>query len=473
MSGISAYGAYVPATRLPLALISGRPAKEGGPEKAVAYYDEDSVTMAVAAGADCLQGVDRASVDALYFASTTYPLAEKQGAATVAKALDLRRDTATADFSGSLRAGMSALEAASHAVAAGAARRALVVAADCRMGAPRGALEAKLGDGAAAFLLGDRDPIATFEGSHSVHNELQDLWRIDGESFTHTWEDRFVVQEGYTPVTVEVVRELLARTGRAAGDFDRVALYATDARAAGGAARALGIEKERLQDPLFGRLGNTGAAFAPMLLVAALERARAGERLLVAGYGDGGHALALETTDRIEKLEPRRGVAGHLARRRPLRSYDSYLRSRNLDTREWSGGADLGLSATVRFRERDADLSFYAGRCLNCGQLHFPQPRVCIRCRSKDRWESYRLSDKRGTLLSYTFDAFFPAPEPPTIMVMTEIEGCRVQVQLADARPEDVKLGAPVEYAFRKIHDAGGKPNYFWKALLADEGDPA
>jgi hypothetical protein len=27
-----------------------------------------------------------------------------------------------------------------------------------------------------------------------------------------------------------------------------------------------------------------------------------------------------------------------------------------------------------------------------------------------------------------------------------------------------VKLELPVEYVFRKIHDAGGKPNYFWKA---------
>ena len=25
-------------------------------------------------------------------------------------------------------------------------------------------------------------------------------------------------------------------------------------------------------------------------------------------------------------------------------------------------------------------------------------------------------------------------------------------------------LEQPVEYVFRKIHDAGGKPNYFWKA---------
>ena len=49
---------------LSLALIAGRPPKEGGPEKAVAYYDEDSVTMAVAAAIACLEGIDRASVDA-------------------------------------------------------------------------------------------------------------------------------------------------------------------------------------------------------------------------------------------------------------------------------------------------------------------------------------------------------------------------------------------------------------------------
>ncbi len=49
-------------------------------------------------------------------------------------------------------------------------------------------------------------------------------------------------------------------------------------------------------------------------------------------------------------------------------------------------------------------------------------------------------------------------------MTLTEVLGCRVQVQLANARPEDVALDMPVEYVFRKIHDAGGKPNYFWKA---------
>ncbi len=103
MAGIASYGAYVPIKRLPLALIGGRPAKEGGPEKAVADYDEDAVTMAVSAAIACLEGFDRGAVDAVFFASTTYPLREKQGAATIAKALDLRRDVLAADHAGSPR----------------------------------------------------------------------------------------------------------------------------------------------------------------------------------------------------------------------------------------------------------------------------------------------------------------------------------------------------------------------------------
>jgi len=79
MVGITSYGSYVPMLRMPLAVIGG--GKPGGPEKAVANWDEDSVTMAVAAAIDCLRGIDRSSVDGVLFASTSYPFKEKQAAA--------------------------------------------------------------------------------------------------------------------------------------------------------------------------------------------------------------------------------------------------------------------------------------------------------------------------------------------------------------------------------------------------------
>jgi 3-hydroxy-3-methylglutaryl CoA synthase len=464
MLGILSYGAYVPPTRLALAALRGRPAPEGGPEKAVAWNDEDSVTMAVSAAVNALRGVERCTVDGLFFASTTHPFREKQAAALVARALDLRRDVRSADYGGSLRSGSSALRGAFDAVSAGGARRVLVVASDCRMGAPGSALEANLGDGAVSFLVGDSDAVVTLEGCHAVANEIVDLWRGDRDRYVHSWEDRFVVQEGYTPGLVEAVEALLEKTGASVSDFARVILDGPDPRSHAALHRRLGVDAGRVQDPFFGRLGATGAAFAPMQLAAALETARPGERLLLGDYGDGAEALAFAVTEQIEKLEERRGVSWHLARRRPVKSYQRYLNARGLSPTEYEPAQGQGLSATVHFRERDEDIGFCGQKCRSCGAVQFPIQRVCETCFAKDEFERVRLSDRTGKVLTYTFDHFFPTPDPPTVVTVTEVEGARIHLQLVNTRPEDVSLDMPVEFEFRRIHQAGGRPNYYWKA---------
>lgn len=467
-AGILTWGAYVPPTRLAFATIGGGRAKDGGPEKSVAWNDEDAVTMAVSAAANCLRGVDRSVVDGVMFACTTYPFDEKQGAAHLARALDLPRTARSADFAGSLRAGTSALRAAADAVVAGSSRCVLVVASDCRMAAPGSPLERNLGDGAVAFLVGQGDVVATLDDSFAVAEEIVDVWRAAGDPFVHTWEDRFIVQEGFVPGICEGVNGLLAQTGTAADDYARVALYAPDARSHAGAARALGVAGS-LQDPLFGRLGNTGCSFALLQLAHALEAAAPGERILVASYGDGAEALAFSTTEHLEKLGPRRGVSWHLERRRPVKSYDRYLKARNLQVGEYERPRDQGLSATIHFRERDEDVSFVAQRCLACSAVQFPHQRVCETCFSKDQFERQRLSDKTGTVLTYTFDFFFPTPDPPTVVTICDIQGARVHLQMVNVAPEDVKLDMPVEFEFRRIHQSGGRPNYYWKATPVAE----
>jgi 3-hydroxy-3-methylglutaryl CoA synthase len=463
VAGIQSYGAYIPPTRLAFASLGGGPAVDGGPEKAVAWNDEDSVTMAVAAAVNCLRGFDRAAVDGVLFASTTYAFKEKQAAALIARALDLRRDVQTADYSGSLRSGTTALRAAADSVAAGSARSILVIASDSRMGAPGSGLELNTGDGAAAFLVSDCDPICTLDSAHAIADEIVDVWRGEGDRFVHSWEDRFVVQEGYSPRIVEVVQGLCDKLGVTLEDFGCVALYAPDKRSHGRAVRTLRLAAEQVQDPLFGSLGNAGTAFAPLLLAAALETAQPGERLLVASYGDGAEALALRVTEHVEKLEERRGVSWHLARRRAVASYDRYLKARSLEAPEWQAGADPGLSATIHFRERDEDVSLLGQKCRQCQALQFPVQRVCETCFARDDFETARLSDRVGRLVTYTFDFFFPTPDPPTIVTVTEIDGARIHLQLVNCRPEDVRIGLPVEFVFRRIHQAGGRPNYYWK----------
>ena len=213
---------------------------------------------------------------------------------------------------------------------------------------------------------------------------------------------------------------------------------------------------------MFGALGNTGAAFALMQLAKALEGAAPDQRVLLCSYGNGADALALATTSHVSGVVSGLGVGGHLARRRNLPDYAAYLRMRELGpTHAQPGG---GMSSTVHFRERDADIAFVGGRCTHCETAHFPAQRVCIRCHRRDEFARLRLSDRRGRVMSYTFDHFHPAPEPPTVAGIVDIDGCRVYLMMADVDPDDVRCDLPVEFSFRKIHGAGNKPNYFWKA---------
>ncbi len=462
-AGILAAGCYIPATRLPLALIHGEQTGEGGPEKSVAGYDEDAITMAVAACVNCLAGRERSAIDGLYFASTSSPFREKQAAALVASALDLRDDVATNDFGGTLRAGAGALLAALDAVTANAGRTILVVMADARLAAPRSPLENNLGDAAAAFLVGADKAVALFDDAYAMTSEIYDVWRSEHDDYLRAWEDRFNVTHGYLESVGATLSGFFETTGTGPADYRRVALCGPDARSLAGAARAAGFSGAQLQDALFDRVGNCGAAFAPLLLAAALEQVEHGDRVLAIFYGDGAQVLSFRAV--CDGAGGGRGIDWHLARGRPLRSYDSYLQSRHLDAGEHDRRAGEGIPATVHYRERDADISFLGQRCTQCGTMHFPACRVCYGCYARDSFESVRLSDCHGRVMSFSFDYFFPSPEPPVIAGVCEVDnGARVYVQMTEAETDELGCDLPVEFVFRRIHEAGNRPNYFWKS---------
>jgi 3-hydroxy-3-methylglutaryl CoA synthase len=471
MIGISQYGAYVPPTRLALRALGGGSTEGGGPEKAVAWNDEDAITMAVAAGRNCLRGTDRQEIDGLIFASTSHAFSEKQGAALIARALSLRRDVQTTDLGSSTRSGLSALRAAFDAVRAGSCRQVLVIASDCRMAAPGTPMEAHLGDGAAALLIANEEILAEFEEGYAISDEIVDVWRSESDAFSHSWEDRFVIQEGYQPRISEAVNGLLQKMGLGGSDFTKLALYAPDKRSHAQVCRSLKLEPGQIQDPLFGQMGNAGAAFASLQLISALERAKAKDRIGVAGYGDGAEALSFRVQEPISGVGARRGVAWHLDRRRPVGSYDQYLKARNLSASEWPTPTGPGLSATIHFRERNDDIAFCGQQCNACGGVQFPAQRICERCFARDDFHTVALAEKTGHVLTYTMDYFFPTPNPPTLVAVCEIEGARAYLQIVDCAPDDISIGLPVEFTFRRIHESGGRPNYYWKATPVPEED--
>src|SRR5690606_10484518 len=241
-AGIENYGAYIPITRLPLSVISGKAPKEGDPEKAVAWSDEDCVTMAVSAGMNCLRGIDSSRIDMVILATTTLAFSEKQGASIVAKALDLTGDVKTIDVSGSLRSGMLAIQQGIDAVKAGSARKVLVLASDCRMGAPKSGIESSVGDGAAALLIGSDNVIAELTATASQANEMMDIWRRQGDQFVHTWEGRCINDHGSIETTIAAIKTLYSKTGATAKEFTKACLYATDARNLGSVMKGVGLK---------------------------------------------------------------------------------------------------------------------------------------------------------------------------------------------------------------------------------------
>jgi hydroxymethylglutaryl-CoA synthase len=465
MVGITSYGAYVPIYRLNRSELA-RAWAGGAPsgERSVANWDEDSVTMGVAAALDCLKGIDHKLVDSLYFATTTSPFQESQCSTILTTATNMRRDVFSGDFSNSLRSGTIALKAAIDAVKAGSAKRALVVASDSRLGEPKSEYERLFGDGAAAVMVGDSDVIASIEGAYSHSDEIYDNWRTTKDDMVKMWEDRFVLTRGYELNFREAVSGIMNKHGLQMKDFAKVVYYAPDERRHRDMAKELGLGKGQTQEPMFDRLGNTGCAFALMMLVSALEEAKPGDKILFVNYGNGADAFILQVTDEIEKSRDHKGVKGHLASKMQLPNYESYIRFRELMPVEMQRRPMVVSSAVQLWRGREWIFGANASRCRRCGKHQFPPQRVCLGCQSKDDFDLVDISGWKGELFTFAKDNLALCPDPPVILSIADFEKkVRFYSRMTDRDPEKIEVGMPLELTFRKIHEGAGFPNYFWK----------
>ncbi len=467
MLGIIAFGAYIPWHRLSRDEIGkawGVPVPPG--EKAVASYDEDSLTMAVAAARDCLNGIDAKTIDCVYLASTTFPYKEKQNATTLATVLDIDKTAFTLDISNSLRGGTNAIKLAMDAVKGGSANRLLVCTADMRTGYPNGEMELALSDGAAAVIVGDGDVVAEIEGYYTIHNELIDIWRSDKDKYVRFWEDRFIREEGYGKVVTAAVSAALQKYKFTPKDFAKAVFNAPDSRQLGMIANKLGFDlKSQVESGVLTFLGNTGAALTLMSLVAALEEARAGQRILVANYGDGCDVLILKVTERLESLGKRLGISGHLKTKKMMRSYETYLRWRELIETEPPKRPPMEVpSAVALLRDTRGGLALYGVKCKSCGTPQYPAQRVCVKCHTKDHFEDYCFADKIGTLSAFSHDRLGLSIDPPVTTASVDFpEGGRIMCDMTDRDPNEVKVGMPVEMTFRKLRYTGSIYNYWWK----------
>jgi len=457
VAGILRYGSYVPYFRLTRAAIGA-----GKGERAVASYDEDSVSMAVEAARDAVRG--GVSLDALLFATLSPPYAEKLNAATIQAALDLPEQIASVELAGSSRMGLGALLLGLDLAAAG--RRTLVCASDVVVGAPGGARESQGGDAAVAFVTGpDGEAIARLVGRASSTMEILDVWRLPEERFGRQWEERFTA-DTMAPMITETAKRALQSAGVEPASLTTVILDGTNARSMAGLPKALGLKPEQLADPMLASVGRTGTAHAGLLLARALDAASPGDRILVVCEADGADALVFEVTPAIKDMPPVRKVDRWVASKRNDVPYNSYLKWRGVLPFEPPRRPDPERPSAPPMRRHERwKLAFVGSRCTKCQAGHLPPQRVCVKCRAVDQMRDERFADTSCRVATYTLDHLAYSLQPPVVAAFVDYEGGgRFSCELTDVDPKSVAIGNNLEMTFRRLFTAQGVHNYFWKA---------
>jgi uncharacterized OB-fold protein len=356
-------------------------------------------------------------------------------------------------------------------VGAAAGRTTMAVVSDLRTGLAGSAEERDSGDGAAAFVCAADGAVVELIGRGAASDEFLDRWRVPGEADSHIWEERFG-EELYVPLAREAFAAALKDAGLAEGDIDHAVVTGLHARATKAAAKGLGVREGVLAPDLLGTIGNLGAAHAAVALCDVLERAAAGQVIVVLSLADGADAFVLRTTPALVDAQRARAEAGvpsvaeQVASGRDDLSYASFLTWRAQLHREPPRRPDPERpGAPTVHRSEEWKYAFAASRCTACGFRHMPPTRACLNCHAIDQMQPERLADTPGTVATFTIDHLAFSLSPPVIGVIIDFDGGgRFRCELTDARPDELSIGDRVSMTFRRVWTAQGVHNYFWKA---------
>jgi 3-hydroxy-3-methylglutaryl CoA synthase/uncharacterized OB-fold protein len=461
MSGLLAYGAYVPYYRLKRSAIAAALGSGGGKgARAVASYDEDATTMGVEAARLALRAGDGIRPAAVYFATSAPSYLDKTNATAVHAALGLAQEALAVDMGGAVRSGVGALLAASDA-----GRPTLAVLSDMRFGLPGSADEREGGDAGAAFLFGTGDVIAEVIGFASATSEFLDRWRLPTSPTSRVWEERFG-ETVYVPLAEAALADALKQAGMTPDDVDHAVVAGVHTRAIKRVVASCGLPQQALADDLAGTVGATGAAHVGVLLADVLDRAEPNQTIVATVLADGAATIVLRTTEALASYRRSTPVAEQVARGDDTLSYPTYLTWRGLLDREPPRRPDPEAPAAPPSKRNQAwKFHFVGSRCEECSTVQVPPSRVCLKCDAVDRMTSVPLADVPATVATFTVDNLAYTPSPPMVAAVLDFDGGgRFRCQLTDVDAASVAIGDRVEMTFRRLGTAHGIHNYFWKA---------
>lgn len=315
--GIVGYGAYIPKNRIKTEAIAQAWAQDYAKitaslavhEKAVASYDQDTVTLAVQAAENALVRADIAPeiVGALYIGSESHPYAVKPSATIIGTALGCSRDYLAVDMEFACKGGTAALQAAYGLIASNLVQYALAIGSDVAQAAPGDILEYTAAAGAAGFIMSanNQEFLATIDATLSVSSDTPDFWRRSLQQYPEH-VGRFTGEPSYFAHTCEAAEKIMAKTGSTQQDFDHVIFHQPNGKFPMQAGKKLGFSHKQLELGLISPdIGNSYSATALLGLTCVLDRAEAGQKILLVSYGSGSgsDAFVMTTTSLLQKRQ--------------------------------------------------------------------------------------------------------------------------------------------------------------------------
>ncbi|MCL2358956.1 MAG: hydroxymethylglutaryl-CoA synthase [Nitrososphaerota archaeon] len=336
LPGIVGYGVYSSRFRI----------KEEGIERAVPFFDEDSVTAAIEAGKLALihSSLDSALIGKVYAGSESNPYAVKPIAAKVAQVLKLGKedgdvqavDAVDTEFACKAASSMFKDACALVSYPKSGIDYAMVIGTDNSQAAPRGwpggELDAFVGYGGAAFIFGKKDVIAEVEAWYSCTSDTPDFWRRDGEPYP-MHGGRFTGDPAYHKHVRNSASKLMEQCNLKASDLNYFVPHQPNPSFPVRIAKELGFKEEQFMPAIqMTKFGNTYSGASLVGLAAILDIAKPDDRILVTSYGSGAgsDSYLLRTTKQLPDKRNRQKINVRFLAENPFAEYIDYTTYRRL-----------------------------------------------------------------------------------------------------------------------------------------------
>ena len=181
----------------------------------------------------------------------------------------------------------------------------LAVGADTSQGAPGDALEYSAAAGAAAYIMGSENLIATCDLTHSFMTDTPDFWRREYQHYPQH-AGRYTGEPAYFKHTMGASQALLEKAGMKPADFDFAVFHQPNGKFPMRVGKMLGFKREQLETGwLVPLLGNTYSGASPIGLTAILDIAKPGNKIFMCSYGSGSGSDAFIWTvqERIREVQ--------------------------------------------------------------------------------------------------------------------------------------------------------------------------